>query len=190
MAYTQCVEYISLGSDCSVAYQLDMLGLRKEAYPFDWIRCNRTEDIISLMENKFQHFFDEEYLIKEKEVDNFPLIKDDMILSNKSINIVMKHKLYSIIFPHEIRKGYEYLDMMIVKEKYMRRVNRFYDVCTNSIVKKVFVRITNKKDDYEKIDRCLKKFACNYELRIILIDKKTKYSNWKKDEIDWIKFIC
>ena len=28
--------YVSLGSNCSVTYWLNKLGLRKVAYPFDW----------------------------------------------------------------------------------------------------------------------------------------------------------
>jgi len=147
-----------------------------------------------LIENKFQYFFNEDYLIKDREVINFPLVKndvftDDVFTDDSSVNIIMRHTIYSIIFPHEIRKESINDDITQTTEKYIRRIDRFYDVCTNPEIKKVFIRITNKKDDYEKINNCLKKFAYNYELKIILIDKKTKYFDWKKDEIDWTSFI-
>ena len=31
------MNYISLGSSCSVAYQLQKLNLKKETLPFDWM---------------------------------------------------------------------------------------------------------------------------------------------------------
>ena len=36
-------EIISLGSNCSVTYQLNKLGLRMQAYPFDWVKISLNQ---------------------------------------------------------------------------------------------------------------------------------------------------
>eukprot|EP00403_Amphidinium_massartii_P030378 CAMPEP_0178405632 /NCGR_PEP_ID=MMETSP0689_2-20121128/18500_1 /TAXON_ID=160604 /ORGANISM="Amphidinium massartii, Strain CS-259" /LENGTH=489 /DNA_ID=CAMNT_0020026655 /DNA_START=79 /DNA_END=1548 /DNA_ORIENTATION=+ len=49
-------EFISIGNFCAVANALEALGLRKQAYPFDWVR-SPAKGIIHLFNNKFSDFF-------------------------------------------------------------------------------------------------------------------------------------
>jgi len=51
------VECVSIGNFCAVATALEALGLRKYAYPFDWVRSS-SQGVIHLFNNKFADFFD------------------------------------------------------------------------------------------------------------------------------------
>jgi hypothetical protein len=187
------VEYISLGSDCSVAYQLGRNGLRRNAYPFDWIRINGLEDIEKLIDTNFQYFFEPEYLVKERESTNFHYIEDDWTdyIDPTCINIILKHKLYNITYPHDIRAINYETDMLSAIEKYKRRIIRFYEILKDDAIKKVFIRTTQKKENIDELDKILKKYTKNYEIRLIVLDKLSlsKCTEWKKTELDWEKYF-
>ena len=48
--------YISLGSDCSVSYQLRKCGLQTASMPFDWLKIDNLDSIISILQNNFKDF--------------------------------------------------------------------------------------------------------------------------------------
>ena len=50
--------YISLGSTCCISQQLKNFNLRKDAYPFDWVRISNLNNVIKLLENQFSDFLD------------------------------------------------------------------------------------------------------------------------------------
>ena len=180
-------EYIPIGNDCSLAYNLQKLNLRKNAYPFDWIRLNNLDDLINILSNDFNDFIDRELLNINELSDKFPCLEDDWS-DEISKNIIIKHNKYSVIFPHEIKS-----DKDIVNEidnfikKYERRINRFRRIILDKDIKKVFVRISNKTEDISKLDNFLKTKCDNYEIKFIKLDKKNKFSSWKKEELDWNK---
>ena len=47
--------FISLGSNCSVAYNLNKFGIRTNAYPFDWANTKMNQ-LISVLENNFLNY--------------------------------------------------------------------------------------------------------------------------------------
>lgn len=57
---------VSLGGFCQVAYQLDRLKLRFEAFPFDWIFSTNVERVLEALENDFQDWILEENLIESE----------------------------------------------------------------------------------------------------------------------------
>lgn len=177
------MEYIPLGCDCSVAFQLHSYGLRKNAYPFDWIRTNNLDDIINILQNNFQFFLDvDKYSVSDK----FPCMYDDDWNDDESKNYILKNNKYSIIYPHEIKYDDIYdVHLESFKKKYQRRIERFSSVIGDEHIKKIFIRISNKDENYDLLKKVLDEICVNYELRIIKIDKKTKFSSWKKDELDW-----
>ena len=59
---TEFRHFISLGSFCSVALDLEALGLREASMPFDWNIDLRFEGVIDCIEKGFAHFLDEEEL--------------------------------------------------------------------------------------------------------------------------------
>lgn len=109
MNYSNFENYISLGSFCDVAGDLEKLGLRNQSSPFDW-GISSFPEIIQLIENRFSDFMN---------IDN--LYQD----SNNRGHY--KDKKYNFYFFHDF-KSYESLEKQYprVKEKYNKRIGRFY----------------------------------------------------------------
>lgn len=119
---------ISLGYFCSVALELERIGLRDAAYPFDWC-ISDFSGVIALIENEFSELFDFKWLEQYK----------------PSMNIYRNSK-YNIEFYHDF-SAYKSLEeqLVSVKEKYRRRINRFYKDIKEPTL---FVRyIDDKKDN-------------------------------------------
>lgn len=116
------MEFIPLGSTCSVAYQLQQLKLRHYAYPFDWLRVESIEDITNALRTNFADFVTS--CCKVTESDKFPISTDDQF-PDKSINnatsLIMKNR-YNMKFYHDFD---DKTSIDQVNEKYQRRINRF-----------------------------------------------------------------
>ncbi len=102
--------FVSLGSNCDVAYSLEFSGLRHAAFPLDWLLTIDGNKFIELIENGFQHFLDEEFLAWN--------------------NHVLVNSYYHIEFRHDFEPLPE------LREKYQRRIDRFYKL--NEYQGKVF----------------------------------------------------
>lgn len=132
-------EYISLGGNCAVAYQLHKNRLRTTSYPFDWSRttikqlCSALEDNLDKYVStlKISNFSNNHPYIKLKgpnlELDD----KGTFKCSNK----------YGITFSHELVKQNEFITL---KEILERRKNRLLNIskCEKSNI--TFIRIENK----------------------------------------------
>lgn len=55
--------FISLGSFCSLASELERFGLRDASYPFDWL-ISDFKDVIYLIDNEFDDLFNEKYFMQ------------------------------------------------------------------------------------------------------------------------------
>jgi len=53
--FVDSVEFISLGCFCAVSNCLQLLGLKRNTYPFDWVRSS-TEGIIHTLDMQFEDF--------------------------------------------------------------------------------------------------------------------------------------
>mmetsp|Transcript_62633 Transcript_62633/g.145810 ORF Transcript_62633/g.145810 Transcript_62633/m.145810 type:complete len:483 (-) Transcript_62633:74-1522(-) len=53
--FTEACEFISLGSYCAPSYALQLLGLKKFSYPFDWVRSS-VDSILHCLDVQFQDF--------------------------------------------------------------------------------------------------------------------------------------
>jgi hypothetical protein len=117
------MNYISLGSTCGLAYQLQKLNLKKESLPFDWIRSNSISSVLYLIKNNFDGFLDN--LIHIKNDDKFPEVDEDFNedLINIETNIYRNEK-FCLGFFHDFNKNTSFNN---VKEKYDRRIKRFYE---------------------------------------------------------------
>lgn len=103
------MKYISLGYFCSVATELEKLGLRSESSPFDWV-ISDFEGVIAAVQEHFSGFLDYEYLVQDK-----------------SRREIYKNAKYNIKFFHDFNK-YSSLEKQLpaVREKYNKRISRFY----------------------------------------------------------------
>lgn len=101
--------YISLGYFCSVAMELERIGLRSESSPFDWC-ISDFEGVINAIENRFEKWLDYDFL-----------------LQSASARENYFNKRYKIWFFHDFDK-YHSLEKQLpnVINKYNRRIDRFY----------------------------------------------------------------
>jgi hypothetical protein len=176
------MNYISLGYFCSVAIELEKLGLRSESSPFDWTLAD-FKGVIAAIEENFSGFMDYEYLLQSGEYREIYL-----------------NSRYNIKFFHDFDM-YRPLSVQLpeVRKKYDRRIERFYkSICEPTL----FVRYISDiqkvdgksaeliwiEDNYEKVISLLKSF--NKENDILFIanegvtsDKIVIY-NVEKDEGD------
>ena len=180
------MNYISLGPTCSVAYQLQKLNLKKESLPFDWIRCNSIINVLDLIKNNFQGFFDDLAYVRNDE--KFPYIsEDDSSISEKFDNLKdMETKIYKskhIGFFHDFKDG---VSIDEVKEKYDRRIKRFYEKIKN---KSTFIRdeIHFKNANipyYNELNKILKDYNNDNQLVLIInISKNADLSTLDKSII-------
>lgn len=172
------VRLINLGNDCEPAWNLSYCSLRKEAFPFDWLQTPEFEGIIKLIQDNFKYFLDPKYLVLDnhavkntyyniKFVHDFPTHKNNTV--NEHSEISDMGQILS-----------NFLDFLpIIKKKYERRIERFYNAL-NSGEKIIFFRthITPlQAKDFVKLmsDRFEK---TNFKL--IVVHSNKKYSNnWK-----------
>lgn len=206
--------HISLGSSCSVAYQLQQLRLRKEAYPFDWVRTPGLNTVVQLLKAKFDGFIDT--VVQTSVSDKFPVSDsddfpfDDNKISEKSI--IMKNK-YNVVFYHDFCEN---TNLDEIKGKYERRINRLYDVI-NGDNEICFVRDelkigAIKISDIEEFIEVILGINKNAKFKIVVIvhnpsNKKNdifnyvnervkivndvgKFGGWTRDGVDWKSVFC
>ncbi len=192
------MELISLGSNCSVTYQLDVFALRTHAYPFDWAKISLTQ-LIDVLSNNFIDYA--ESIKFKKESESHPLIGSNSKNENKSSSIIISNK-YGITFAHELGFKYEVEEF---KKKIISRIERFVDLKlnTNKVIR--FVRIelnpikSNWKSQITRLISLLDVIIGYYELVLIinsqeifefppniLIYKYDKFDpDWKMDMLNW-----
>lgn len=137
---------VSLGWFCSVAEEIERLGLRNASYPFDWILTD-WQTVAEMTEGTFTDFLKPDRLIQDSEVSNMYRHRDRKCL----------------IYVHDI-DPYESYDKQIEKAqvKYCRRLERLkHDICEPTI----FLRYIQDEEEYkyvlenrEKIQGWLQKF--------------------------------
>ena len=200
--------FVSLGSSCSVAWQLQKNNRRKWAYPFDWVRSDDLDMITNTLTNNFVNFIDSSKKISESikfpisDSEDFPEVNN---VQNQSI--IMKNQ-YGIKFYHDFSNE---SDIDQVDQKYKRRIERLIELI-NGDQKIYFIRdeIKPSKISCDKINRFIKIIKdinpdCKFKLIIIvhnpdnkdleifkfkmenteIINDKEKFDDWKRPNFDW-----
>jgi hypothetical protein len=171
------MEIISLGGNCSIAYQLNKLGLRKKAYPFDW--CDiKINQLITVLNEDFKDF--EEISIIKKSERHF-LIEDKE--EEKEPTYIIKNK-YNVRMAHEMIREEDIEEM---KERIRRRIERFRE-----IREAIFVRVETRKEDRKKYDEMIRWIDGRYEkYRIIVVSMgESPELEWMTEERrGWIKWV-
>jgi len=169
------MNYISLGSTCSVAYQLQKLGLKKESLPFDWIRCPNILSVLQLISMNFCGFLANLTYLKDE--TKFPFIDDTLDnfdnISDKQTKIYYNN-LLSIGFYHDFKDDITLKD---VNEKYQRRIKRFYELIKTP---SIFIRDEIKFNTvdipvYNKLYDELCKYNLNNQLILIINTSKLQF---------------
>ena len=192
--------YISLGSNCSVAYQLNKYGLRKTSYPFDWC-CLNINQLINVLENDFEDF--ENFTINNQrlKLSEKHLYINNLDINNKPTYIITNK--YGVKMAHELCEGGDVDEM---KEKIKRRIIRMNNNQRLDITNIIFIRIElnnltqkNFEEKYTKLIKILDKKYPNFKL--IIISKNNRFiindniyfyqldkfsDDWKMDDLDWL----
>jgi hypothetical protein len=159
------MEYISLGSNCSITYQLNKFGLRTHAYPFDWSKISLCR-LIDVLVNNFIDF--SESIEFKKISSNHPLLDSNEQNYNESSLIV--YNKYNIVFAHELSLKY---DLEEFRSKMKIRIERFLNMMSNPNKIK-FIRIEQNKiksnfyANIIKLYELLNKITLNFDLIIII----------------------
>jgi hypothetical protein len=206
--------YVSLGSTCSIAWNLSKYNRRTFALPFDWLRCDKFETINRTIKTNFKHLFDKLEIVNTK-TTQFLLSTDDDFPSRQGKNSIVVKNCDNIKFCHDftldnvednILKG----DEIILK--YQRRIDRFSDLFIGKGVIHFVREELNAKnlkiDDittfFAIIDEIIAKnqSMIEYTLTVIIYghnlsqfkDNGTKlrfiwidqeFIDWKRENLDW-----
>lgn len=194
------MQYISLGSDCSVSYQLRKLELQTQGtMPFDWMRIDNISSVISILEDEFREFARfESYTIKQQSLafDYFDSRYSGSVnspdnSSHKS-ECRMVHSRYKFILPHEYQ-GCK-IEPVSFEEKYSRRIARFLEIGRNEKITKIFVRLGTKKEHvlHTKLNNALDMLGIvKYTIKYIILEEweelipRDAPFRWKRDYIPW-----
>lgn len=117
---TDSAEFVSLGSACTTAHILRDSGLRKSAYPFDWVVSCDPEALIEMICDDFRYFFDDDCLMP---------IGSPTILLNTHYHLEFYHD-------GEFSPDLYKTSLASFKKKYTRRIDRFNRL--SNLDKKVF----------------------------------------------------
>lgn len=123
---TKYKHFISLGFFCSVALELERIGLRECSSPFDWC-ISDWKGVENCIRNNFEGFLDFSSLYQNS--------IDRSIYKNKD----------GIAFFHDFDK-YKTLDKQLekIKNKYERRITKFY---TNISEPTLFIRYIKDREE-------------------------------------------
>lgn len=172
--------FISLGFFCSVALELERIGLRDCSSPFDWC-ISEWEGVERAIDTHFKDF----------------LMYENMYQDRKKRKNYMDVE-YGISFFHDFN-DYKPLKMQMkkVKQKYNRRIERFYK---NIQEPTLFIRYISSEseareidyleDNYEEILNKLKSYNENNNIIFIandgIVSDKLEIYNVSKDENDTV----
>ena len=167
---------ISLGFFCSVASELERLGLRSISSPFDWILSD-FEELMSCMKDDFSDFLKSENLLQ---YDTNPSFYYD--------------EFYKMHFYHDFKPDIPLkYQIDLVSKKYARRIERFkIDILKPTLF---FRYIENQdeadyiSDNFNEIKTFFKKY--NKENDVIFISNSDIYASFdlfkvEKDENDTV----
>lgn len=129
---------ISIGEDCSIAWHLNQIH-----YPFDWCKSKNIENVLELLETKFEPLLEMKEFVFGKTSDNFFHIDCP---SDENKMIIGKWK--EIQFPHDFKESERNIEEFI--ERMKRRIDRFM-----KLDYRIFVRYQSLTLTQKQIDRLL-----------------------------------
>ena len=179
--------YISIGAQCTSTTLFDMLELKKETLPFDWM-FSTPEFVYTIIK---------QLVIDNKEIND--IVDNDFFLCDKRAILcdgehhilfengpVLVNTKYNVCFPH---------DTLPDRDKYIRRIERLKHLILDNEINLYFVYVSVSSPDignykmdnvepiqqlYEYIDKInsiLKEVRTNYKILIFDTNKETDIIN-------------
>lgn len=152
------VNYVSLGYFCSVASELERMGLRTCSGPFDWQASRNFELRVLQIDDRFKEFF--------------AGLTEEGLYQKKDEPSIYFHSLIDTFLVHDFN-SYDPLpsQLKIVVEKYKRRVDSFYRNIKNPTLFLHYIYDQKNAEwidnNYSKIIRIIQKFNDNNDIIFI-----------------------
>jgi hypothetical protein len=153
-------KYISLGATCAPTYWLNQLGLRTQAYPFDWTKNTLTQ-LINVLETDFKDYTESITLSQFSEKHT---LEAD---GNVSGSYIIKNK-YGITFAHELVNASE---TNTFTDKLSRRIARFrelYEECERQITFLLYVPNVIKQSFWKHLEKLISLLPQNSVIYVII----------------------
>lgn len=161
-------DVVSLGSACQPAWYFKGYGMRRSAYPFDWL-VTPFEGLISFIINKGDHFLEKENL-RTLEV----LGGDPPILHVVDVK-------YDIHIVHDF-----YFDMQNydkIKTNYKRRIERFFKLLESN-KRVLFVRVQMNRSEAQVLDALFQRLYPKLDYTIVAVsDEPDAEHDWGFERI-------
>lgn len=134
-------EVVSLGERCQGAIQIEHNGLRKLAYPFDWL-VSPVESVAAFIINEGTHFLDPDKLLYNGVYPGNP----------PYYHVIDTH--YGFELYHDLKGPEDRANYDAVKAKYDRRIKRFFDLLRSN-KRVLFVRTRITRDETVYLDNII-----------------------------------
>jgi hypothetical protein len=166
--------FVSLGSSCCIAYNLQSFGLLTKL-PFDWITIN-LEDICKLLDNNFENFINKDYLIFGSKSNSHYLRENNSFIKNNTIFV--NHAIYkSIGFYHDFTSIDNFEQ---IKEKYEYKINKLYKILKNNDLINFIHYGSPNLETIANFHLIVQKFTVKYNLIIISKKNYEEYKDYPK----------
>jgi hypothetical protein len=176
-------ECISLGENCTIAAALQEFGLRKAAYPFDWL-ISTYKSLHNVLEHDFENFLDPSCISVHS--DNRAIIN--------TYGLIFTHDFPIIFYPRDLgdanpaSKDVVHPDWINtlpeVQKKYTRRIERLRDVCMSD--KKIyFIRYGGiSREEACVLRSLLKEKYTTLDFILVIIGRDPSFAKpWKEKNI-------
>ena len=121
--------FVSLGSHCEPAMKLRDLKLREAAFPLDWFLSYSHQGLLDLLDENFEYFLDEAYLVRG--------LKDPYLVKNTRYHIDFTHEWPFPDYWIDLERSGD--QMIEIQSKLSRIINRFRSL-NQAHRKVVFIR--------------------------------------------------
>lgn len=160
-------EAVSLGTGCQAAFQLRINGKRNVAYPFDWV-ITPFHGLVSFITNEGEDYFHQDHL---SVIEILPASEH----TPSMLHVVdLRYDIHSI---HDFL-GPDMSNYESVKEKYDRRVQRFFKLLKSN-KKVLFIRVQLFRDEAEQLDQLLQALYPQLKYTILAVcDDPSAQSDW------------
>lgn len=167
----------SIGRDCSCAEYLKKNNLRLTSGPFDWLTNAGFEERFNLILNDFKDFMN---------IEDFKFLPKDETMFNDEFCDYYENVKTHFYYYHDFPKDVPISDCFdVVKEKYQRRINRFYEkIKENEKVLLVWFSHYHNTPDSVVLDLCKKlcqKF--NKQIDFLIVEHEEGLNIPKKKEL-------
>ena len=169
------MNFISLGSSCSIAENLRKSNLRNFALPFDWVRVNNFKNINLMLKDNFNELFDIKNFNYLKTSSNFFILTDDLNCVKNDVKVYQNVK-YNVNFYHDFDVNQDLsIAFSTFEKKYKRRIERLFKIIRESIDQKIiFIREQiNPKllkiDDLEEFILIIKSLNSKLKFKILVV---------------------